>query len=105
MATKLTKNVKRETLAVKTMGKYRDRPIIVTLEPGDVLSFRIKGTRQEASVSLAHCYQLAQIVEGEVRYKQKVKEYKEKKKLGYRHLRRPKKMDFPFNKIYINALK
>ncbi len=105
MATKLTKNVKRETLGVKTRGKYRDRPIIVTLEPGDMLSFRIKGTQQEATVSLAHCYQLAQIVEGEMRYKQKVKEYKEKKKLGYQHLRQPKKIDFPFNKIYINALK
>ena len=85
MAIKLTKNVRRETLAVTTRGKYRDRPIIVTLEPGDILSFRIKGTRQEASVSLAHCYQLAQIVECEVRYKEYLKTYKEKKKLGYKH--------------------
>lgn len=103
--TKLLKPVRREMLASSTVGKYRNRPIIVTIKGGDAISFRIKGTRQEYETSLHLCYRLAQIVSLSNRYEEKRKEYEAKKKAGYRNLRKPRKFNFPIDRAIIASLK
>lgn len=97
---KLTKAISRETLSTDRKG----RPLVVTLEPGDMITFRPKGNRVSVSVYLGHCMMLAQIIDAEQRYKQAVADYKEAKKLGQRK-RRPRKPCLPFSRIYFDALK
>ena len=105
MATKLLNTVKRELIGVTVgHGKYRGKTIIIELEAGDVITFRIKGTRKKATISLGYCFQLAQIVQADRDYSEKMKEYNLKKKAGMR-VRRPKKANFPFNKTLFKALK
>lgn len=104
MAVKLLKAVKREMLGTPSLGKYRNRNVIVELTPGDTLTFRIKGTKTRYEVYLGHCYQLAQIMTIEKMYKEKLQKYKEKKELGLR-CKKPKKPFLPFDKILFKALK
>ena len=76
---KLKKSIKRELLFTKAgFGKHRGRPIILEVQPGDVLSFRPKGAQQRCEVSLGHCYRLAQIIFVEREYEKKLKEYNNK---------------------------
>jgi len=49
----------RQLFKAHGVTKDHNRPLIVTLEPGDVISFRLKGTRQRVSVPIAHAYNLA----------------------------------------------
>lgn len=101
--TKLTKSVKRETLYTSVQhGKRRGRPVFVELQPGDILSFRIKGTRQRTDVSLMHCYNLAQIITTDRLYREKLKTYEDRKKLGIRG-KKPKKPSGNFNKLYYSS--
>jgi len=58
MATKLTKPVSRE-LERFMLGMKNEGPMIVTLRPGGVLTFRMKGRRTEMEVPLTSCYVLA----------------------------------------------
>jgi hypothetical protein len=53
--TKLLKNVRRETGRVYDRG----RSLIVTLEPGDVIGFRPKGTRKTWKTTLGACFLMA----------------------------------------------
>jgi hypothetical protein len=53
--TKLLKNVWRETGRVYDRG----RSLIVTLEPGDVIGFRAKGTRKTWKTTLYSCFIMA----------------------------------------------
>jgi hypothetical protein len=101
MATLLTKPVSRETLAVTD---HPGRKIIVTLEPGDMISFRAKGKRTTYEVPLAACYNLALIFTVNSWYKEKMKVWKEKKKMGVR-CRKPKRISAIFNQKYYEALK
>ena len=101
MATLLMKPISRETLAVTD---YPGRKIIVTLEPGDTISFRAKGKRTSYEVPLQACYNLALIFTVNFWYKEKMKVWKEKKKMGYR-CRKPKKMSAIFSQQYYEALK
>lgn len=103
MATKLIKPVRREMLAVSTVGKYRNRPIIVTIDGGDVIRFQIKGTRQSYETSLHFCYRLAQIMTWEEQYQQRKKEYEIKKKAGYKRLRKPRQIVMHLDKATIKA--
>jgi len=100
----LMKDITRETLAIRTADKYRDRPIIITLEAGDSITFRVKGTRQKFTVSLAHCFRLAQLNQTDAIYKAKMAEYKVKRGEGTKRLRKPKRTPIPFSKIYFDAL-
>lgn len=102
MATLLTKPVKRELLS---STDRKGRKMIVTLEPGDLLSFRPKGSKRTVSVYLGHCVALAQIMTAETEYQSKLKEYQAKKKAGAQFLRKPKKPALFFGKIYYDALK
>ena len=56
--TDLIKRVKRRTLT-----PHRGRRIVVTLHPGDVLSFREERTRREYLLSIAGAYDYAVILE------------------------------------------
>lgn len=101
MATLLTKDLSRETLAVTD---HQGRKIIVTLEPGDMLEFRAKGKRMKYTVPLAACYNLALIFTVNSWYKEKMKVWKEKKKMGLR-CRKPRRISAIFNQKYYEALK
>lgn len=98
---KLKKAIHRETFSIE--GR-RKKPVIVSLLPGDVISFRAKGTRTAYEIYLGHCYRLAQIVSMDKMYTQKVKEYKTKKAAGYK-CKKPRKPSLPFSKMYFDALK
>lgn len=55
MTTPLRKTVVREALRTRDAG----RSIIVSLEPGDVIAFRLKGCRRTFRTTLAACYCMA----------------------------------------------
>lgn len=100
MATRLEKPVTRQTMSTDRKG----RALLVTLEPGDMLTFRAKGKRTRYSIYIGHCYSLAQLMTAETDYSDKLKAYKAKKDAGQRAVR-PKKPSMPFSKIYFDALK
>lgn len=101
MATPLTKPVRRLLRSSDRKG----RSLIVTLEPGDMISFRSKGRRRSVSVFLGHAYNLAVIMTAEEEYKAAMKEYTARKKAGAQFLRRPKRGSPPFSPVYFKALK
>jgi hypothetical protein len=104
MAIKLLKPIKREMLSREQNGKHRGRAVIVELLPGDEIGFRVKGTRTQYTAYLGHCYRLALILTLEREYKEKYDAYLKAKKQGKR-VRRPKRPQLPFNKIYFDATK
>lgn len=101
MATKLLKNITRQTLAVTNR---KGEPVIVTMMAGDILEFRVKGKRMRMQISLAHCFNLAFIMDADSRHRDSVAEYNRKKKLGYKNLRKPKAPFLPFNGMYFKAI-
>lgn len=101
MATLLTKDVIRETIAVTNR---RGEKVVVTLKAGDMLEFRVKGKRTRFEVPLQSCFYMSMIQYMEDAYKRKVKRYKEKKLLGER-VRRPKRPPKIFSKKWYEALK
>lgn len=103
MATLLTKKIKRQMMSKGLeRGKNRDKNIIVTLIPGDMIEFRVKGTRTTYSTYLGHAFRLAQMLTIDSDYKKRMKEYHEKKKFR-KGLRMPKRPMIPFNKIYFES--
>ena len=105
MATLLTKPIRRETMRVTAFaGKHRGRTVIVSLEPGDLLSFRIKGTRDLRTVSLAACFNLGTIMQQEEHYKKQLDAYNDKKKLGAKRIRKPRKPYIPLPTIFFRVL-
>lgn len=100
MATKLTRVVKRQLASTDRKG----RPLIVSIEPGDIITFRPKGAKRSVSVYMGHCFTLAQIVTIDREYTQKLKRYKDDKALGYKR-KRPKKPVLHFGKMYFDSLK
>jgi hypothetical protein len=101
MATLLSKDVKRETLAVTDM---KGNKMIVTLKAGDMVEFRPKGKRYRYEVPLAACFNLAMIYSAHERYKERVKRYVEGRKEG-RKMKRPRQMPKIFNEKLYQALK
>ncbi len=99
MPTKLTKTVTRETRSKDRRG----RTLIVSLGVGDVLTFRLKGYKRKLSVSLGHCFNLAQLMTQENEYRAKMDAYNQKKKFGER-VKKPKRNPAPFDKVYYKAL-
>jgi hypothetical protein len=100
MATPLTKPVRRELRSADRKGRL----LIATLEPGDMLSFRPKGSKRSVSVYLGQAFILAQILQINSDYKDKLKQYDEDRSLGKRR-RRPVKPILPFGKVYLDSLK
>lgn len=101
MATKLLKSITRETLCVTNR---KGEPVMVTLKAGDLLEFRVKNKRMRMEISLAHCFNLAFIMDADHRHREAMAEYTRKKKLGYKGLRKPKTPFLPFNGIYFKAI-
>lgn len=99
MATKLHKPITREVGMVDRKG----RGFKVTMEPGDILTFQVKGTRQRHSVYLGHCLAMAQIMSADEEYKRKVATYEARKAAGGRP-RRPKKPWLPFSDTYTKVI-
>ena len=102
MATKLTKAVSRECRRASATKKGRicqpyemGRPLVVTINPEETISFRVKGTKTKYTVHLINVFSLAKIVEMEQMYKEKMEQYKLRKNAGLRTRkpRRPVMMD------------
>lgn len=105
MTTQLFRPVKRElTHTTVDFGKHRGRKLTVTLQPGDVLEFQIKGTRRILEVPLKNCYMLAEILTNESDYKDRLAEYRMKQKAGLKRLRKPRKAQYPYSKVFYKAL-
>lgn len=103
MATKLTKTIRRETLRMtETHGAHKGKPIIVELLPGDEISFKVKGTRQECSIYLGHCFMLAKIQTMEANYKAAMERWRNR---GTKRTRKPRRPSLPFGNMYFKALK
>lgn len=83
--------------ARSTVGKYSNRPILVTIEGGDMINFRIKGTRLSYETTLHYVYRLAQIVHYDRINQQRQKDYEAKKKVGMK-VRKPKKIIIPLDR-------
>lgn len=96
MATKLLKPITRELVYTD-----RGRTIIVTLEPGDIITYRFKGKKTKYSVSL-HKVQLIALMQGILDiYHEKMEQYNQKKAAGHKNLKRPKRPTLAmFNKTY-----
>ena len=86
MATKLLKEIHRELLA-ELNGKL----CIITLEPGDLLTYRFKGTRTRYAISLHQVFTMALMAKIEQDYKERMKMYKVKIALGHKRIRKPKR--------------
>jgi hypothetical protein len=99
MATKLTKAVTREIGMIDRKGKE----LRVTLEPGDILTFKAKGSRRSHSIYLGHCLAMATIMTADEDYKKRMDEYNAKRARGGRP-RKPKKPYLPFNDTYFKVL-
>ena len=85
MATKLLRTVKRELLAKDARG----RTLIVRMEPGDLISFSVKGkrTRYEISLHSANTLAVAQFIQS--KYNAQMEDYKAK-----RRSRKPRQPNF-----------
>ncbi len=100
MATQLNKVVRRQLASVDRKG----RPLIVTLSPGDIISFRPKGAKRTISIYIGHVFQLAQLNTIEQEYGERMKVYKADRAAG-RKRRRPNKPTLFYSKIYFDAMK
>ena len=101
MATKLLKDIHRETLAVTDLkGNIQ----IITLKAGDMLEFRSKGKRFRYEVPIQACYHMALIWTTQQWYKRKIAKYLENKKAG-RRVKRPRRLSPIFNQRLYEALR
>jgi hypothetical protein len=101
MATKLLKDIHRETLAVTDLkGNIQ----IITMKAGDMLEFRSKGRRFRYEVPLQACYHMALIWTANQWYRRRLAKYIEAKKAG-RKVKRPSRLIPIFNQKYYEALK
>jgi hypothetical protein len=101
MATKLLKDLTRETLAVTNT---KNEIQIVTLKAGDSLEFRSKGRRFRYEVNLQACYYMAVIQSAQRWYQEKLARYIELKKAG-KKCKRPKPLPSIFHPKLYEALR
>lgn len=101
MALKLIKPIKRELLATQ-----RGKVMVIEIEPGDEITFRVKGKRTRYTVSLHKVYNLALMAFLQENYNTRLAEYNVKKKYGYKRVRRPKPPNLSiFSKEYLISLR
>jgi len=103
MATLLTKDIVRECLAAST-SEFPGRKLVVTLEAGDMISFRAKAKRFKYHVPLQAVYNMALIYTHNEIHKEKLDQFKIRKKAGMR-CRKPKPLPRIFSAKYYEALK
>lgn len=85
---KLLKPIKREMVQ-----SFRGKKVIVTLEPGDLINFRIKRKKLSYEISLHQVINLALMQYLRVNYRDKLKVYETKRKVGYK-VRKPVRPSF-----------
>jgi hypothetical protein len=76
-------NVTRELVSTG----HKNRPLICSLEMGDYLTFRAKGTRTKYTIHLKNVYYLAMMKYIQERYEKKLEKYKDRKAAGLRAVR------------------
>ena len=91
--TKLTKTIKRELIA---SPDFKGRPMMVELQAGDSISFRLKGKKTRYEVSLHKVFLVALMQKLNNEYMDKMEEYKLKKSAGYKRLRKPRKPSYSY---------
>lgn len=106
MATKLNKDIVRETDVMERDGKHRGKRYLISLESDGYITFRIKGTRQRMRVGFYDVLNLAKIRTEIDRYDAKVKSWQQKKEMGRRAIK-PKvpAMIWFYSPAYASALK
>jgi hypothetical protein len=67
---KLRRRIARESEAA-IWEQRQNRPVIVSLEPPDLIGFRLKGTRRTYHLTAGRCYRLA--VQASIEYDRKQK--------------------------------
>jgi hypothetical protein len=87
------------------MTDRKGTPVIVELQGGDMLVFRMKCSKRRYEIYLGHCFRLAQITQADADFKQRSEQYQMKKKAGFKGLRKPKRSALPYNNLYFKALK
>lgn len=97
---KITKKIRRELSIKSTIGKYRGNPIIMELLPSENIQFKIKGTRETATISLLTCYMVAVNNTINAKYAESMREYKQKLAQG----KRAKKPSKPNMFLYLPKL-
>lgn len=106
MATILHKPIHREMICNGHLAGRDVGRVIVTLEPGDILTFRQKGKRTRYSVPLQACMNLALMNYLVENYQKKMNNYSIKKKAGLGRPKRPRKPNISvFSPILVKALK
>lgn len=94
MATVLRKALSRETVeSFENYGPNRGRPYIVTLEPGDLITFRAKKRREGVTARLSDVYRMILLARSNAERMAALRARKEAKqrKRAERALRRPLK--------------
>jgi hypothetical protein len=106
MATKLHKEIVRETGVMERDGKHRGKLYLLSMEPNGFLTFRIKGTRQRFSVGFYDVLNLAKIRTEIDKYDERMKVWKLKKEAGRRAIKPkvPAMISF-YSPAYASALK
>lgn len=106
MATKLNKDITRETDIMEREGKHRGKRYVISLEADGFINFRIKGTRQHMRVGFYDVLNLAKIRTEIDRYDAKMKLWATKKEMGRRAIK-PKvpAMIWFYSPAYASALK
>jgi len=97
---KITKVIARQLDFVSMRRRGKVVPVILEICPGDMLRFHGKGLRRKVEISLDHCMALAEILNSNQAYRKAMDDYKAGKRK-----RRPKKAQFPYSKIYYDALR
>lgn len=108
MATQLKKTVNRQLNRVKATKQGRielpdksgfitamAREVIVSLQPSDVIEFRVKGTQRKYGVHLSTAMMLAQAMTFHEQYQEALRLYNLQKSAGYKHKRKPRKPNHP----------
>jgi hypothetical protein len=108
MATKLSKPVKRELNRVRATKNGRievpdktgfitaeARPVVASLQPADIIEFRVKGTRRSYSAPLATVMMFAQAMTFYDEYNEAKRVYELHKSAGYKRKRKPRKPSHP----------
>lgn len=108
MATKLSKAVNRELNRVKATKNGRievpdkagfitaeARPVVASLQPADIIEFRVKGTRRVYSAPLATVMMFTQAMTFYDEYNEAKRVYELHKNAGYKRKRKPRKPNHP----------
>lgn len=101
MATLLLRPITRQLARPLQIGQFESgRPLVITIHPGDTIEFREHGRRTTYEVSLHDCAKLAMIKTLMDNYQQDLQMYNQKKKAGYKRIKKPRKPSlYAFNEI------